>query len=346
MSGGARPLQRVLLVTGLSGAGKLSILRVLEDLGYEAIDNPPLDMIEGLVPDSPQEGPAGGADAGSGGPVRPERRLAVGVDARSRGFDAAAVLGTLARLRLHPNLSAELIYAWADETVLLRRYTETRRRHPLSPHGRVTDGIAAEQALTAPLREAADIVIDTSDLPVPALRRLIERRYGLEAQADTHAGLAVSLVSFAFPAGLPRESDMVFDARFLRNPHYVDALRPRTGKDPVVGAYVEEDPDYRAFFGGVTGMLGLVLPRFVQEGKKYATIAVGCSGGRHRSVHIVERLASHLTEAGWRVTTTHRELLREETALAQAPGMQHQGPHSPAGVPAQPPRPPVQAQEA
>jgi len=201
------------------------------------------------------------------------------------------------------------------------------------------DGIAAEQALTAGLREAADLVIDTSDLPTPELRRLIERRYGPEAQFDTHSGLAVSLISFAFPAGLPRESDMVFDARFLRNPHYVEALRPRTGKDPAVGAYVEEDPDYRGFFDGLTGLLGMVLPRFVQEGKKYATIAVGCTGGRHRSVYLVERLASHLTQAGWRVTLTHRELLREEALLAQ--------PQAPDGsVPAATPRPSVQAQEA
>ena len=313
--------QRVLLVTGLSGAGKSSILRALEDLGYEAVDNPPLDMIEPLV-----TGEAG----------RVDRRIAVGVDARSRGFDAAEVLVTLTRLREHPGLTAELIYAWADETVLLRRYTETRRRHPLSPHGRVADGIAAEQVVTSRLREEADLVVDTSDLPSPALRRLIERRYGPQALSDRLAGLSVSLISFAFPAGLPRESDMVFDARFLRNPHYVDALRPCTGKDPAVGAYVEEDPDYRAFFEKVSGLLFLILPRFVQEGKRYATIAIGCSGGRHRSVHLVEQLAAQLTQAGWRVTTTHRELLREEAMLAQPPTR----------VPADPARPSVQAQEA
>ncbi len=324
IGGSAAGRQRVLLVTGLSGAGKASILRVLEDLGFEAIDNPPLDMIEDLVKGSP---------AGAG------RRIAVGVDARSRGFDATAVLATLARLRLHPAVAPELIYARADEAVLQRRYTETRRRHPLAPHGRVADGIIAEQALTAPLAEAADIVIDTSDLPLPALRRQIERLYGPQAQSDTHSGLAVWLISFAFSAGLPRESDMVFDARFLRNPHYVDLLRPRTGKDPAVGAHIEEDPDYRAFFDGVMRMLGLVLPRFVQEGKKYATIAVGCSGGRHRSVYIVEQLASHLTEAGWRVTATHRELLREETAPAQTLARV-------TAAPAETQQPPVRAQEA
>ncbi len=326
--------QRLLVVTGLSGAGKLSILRVLEDLGYEVVDNPPLGMIEGLV-----DGDPGESNLARGSPPGTDRRIAVGVHARSHSFDAGAVLDTLARLRLHPAVSVELIYAWADETVLQRRYTETRRRHPLSPHGRVADGVAAEQALTAPLREAADLVIDTSDLPTPDLRRLIEQHYGAEAQFDSQSGLAVLLLSFAFPAGLPRESDMVFDARFLRNPHYVNELRHRTGKDPAVAAYIEEDPDYLGFFDRLTGLLGLVLPRFVQEGKKYATIAVGCTGGRHRSVHIVEQLASHLTQAGWRVTTTHRELLRDETTPTEP---QARVPAAPADQPC----PPAQAQEA
>ena len=287
----------VVLVSGLSGAGKSSILRALEDVGFEAIDNPPLRMIDELVA-RPKSGQA--------------RRIAVGVDARSRGFDPVEVLTTLTRLRATPGLRPELLFAWADETVLLRRYTETRRRHPLAPDGRVSDGIAAEQALTALLHAAADLVIDTTDLPPPALRRLIEQRYGPQASNTARqAGLAVALVSFSFVAGLPREADMVFDARFLRNPHYVAALRPHTGLDPAVGAYVEADPDFPAFFARLTDLLGLVLPRFVEEGKKYATIAVGCTGGRHRSVHIVERLAASLHETGWRVTTTHRELARE-----------------------------------
>ena len=297
-------MQPFVLVTGLSGAGKASILRALEDLGFEAVDNPPLKLIEDLV---------GRAEPGTA------PKLAVGVDARTRGFDADAVLATLARLRLNPVLRPELVFAWADEAALLRRYTETRRRHPLAPNGRVIDGVVAEHALTAPLQEAADLVIDTTDLPLPGLRRLIERRYGPGAAAGEQGGLSVSLLSFAFPAGLPREADMVFDARFLRNPHYVSALKPRTGLDPEVGAYVEADPDYPAFFAHLVTMLSLLLPRFVQEGKKYVTITIGCTGGRHRSVHIVEQLASKLTETGWRVTTTHRELAREGTLAPNAP---------------------------
>ncbi len=290
--------QPVVLVTGLSGAGKASVLRALEDLGFEAIDNPPLAFIEELV----ARAEAGGA-----------KKIAVGVDARSRGFNAEDVLATLARLRANPELRTELIYVLADDTVLLSRYTETRRRHPLSPAGRVADGIAAEQALLAPLHEASDLVIDTSELPLAALRMIIDRRYGT-AEDDSgtpRPGLAVSLVSFGFPVGLPREADVVMDARFLRNPHYDPRLKPMTGLDPDVGAYVEADPDFAEFFDRLSGMIGLLLPRFQQEGKKYATIAIGCTGGRHRSVHIVEKMAATLIYTGWRVTITHRELARE-----------------------------------
>jgi len=284
----------VVLVSGLSGAGKASILRALEDAGFDAIDNPPLEMIEGLVARS---------DGATG--------LVVGVDARSRGFDADAVLATLARLRLNPALRPELLFAWADESALLRRFTETRRRHPLAPRGRVSDGIAAEHQLIAPLHAAADLVIDTSELPLAALRQIIERRFAHGEAVDLQTGLSVSLVSFAFPAGLPREADMVFDARFLRNPHYDPMLRPLTGSDPSVADYVAADPDFAAFFQGIADLLNLVLPRFVQEGKKYVTIAVGCTGGRHRSVAIVERLLNYLSDSGWRVGALHRELARE-----------------------------------
>ncbi len=318
--------QSVVIVSGLSGAGKASILRAMEDIGYEAVDNPPLEFIEELVSSSD------GAAA---------RRIAVGVDARSRGFDAEAVLATLERLRRDPELRLELIFAWADESVLLRRYTETRRRHPMSPQGRVSDGVAAEQLLTAPLYSAADLVIDTSDLPLASLRQLIERRYGPEAPEDPQLGLSVSLVSFAFPAGLPREADIVLDARFLRNPHYDAVLRPLTGLDAAVAAFVEADPDFAAFFTKLTELLALVLPRFVQEGKKYATIAVGCTGGRHRSVTIIERLSLHLLKDGWRVSIAHRELAREGS-LARAGSRRDQGlPPGSAGD-----APPGQAQEA
>jgi RNase adapter protein RapZ len=234
-------------------------------------------------------------------------------------------LEALSRLRKKRGLRLQLVYVWADESTLLRRFTETRRRHPLAPLGIVADGIAAEIALTEPLREEADLVVDTSDLPIANLRHLIERHFGVEA---THAQMAISLVSFAYPKGLPREADLVFDARFLRNPYYDPILRNKTGLDPDVGNYIEADPDYPTFFSRIAELIDFVLPRFVQEGKKYATITIGCTGGRHRSVHLIEKLANHLTsgamtrpdnsgdEALWRVLVTHRELARDGKADA------------------------------
>lgn len=293
--------RRILLVSGLSGAGKSSILRILEDLDYEVIDNPPLGMLDDIV-------------------ARAEQPIAIGVDSRTRGFDPSAVLEAVARLRINPALAVELIYATAEESVLLRRYTATRRRHPLAAHGSVKDGIDDEIVLTAPLRTAADLVIDTSDMPPPELRRFVESRFS-PWQARSGQGLTVALMSFAFPAGLPREADIVFDARFLQNPHYDPQLAPKTGLDADVADYVAKDPDYPQFLNQIHAMLQLVLPRFVQEGKKYATIAIGCSGGRHRSVTLVEALAERLSapdgmghykgSGQWPIMIMHRELARQ-----------------------------------
>lgn len=279
----------VVLVTGLSGAGKASILRTLEDLGFETVDNPPLNILEELVGDG-------------------DTPIAIGVDARSRGFEAADVLGAVERLRLRADIATTLVFATAEEAVLLRRFSETRRRHPLAPGGplgnRVSEGIAREAALLAPVREAADLTLDTSDLPLPALRQTIERRF----RPGTPAGFDVTILSFAFPKGLPREADLVLDMRFLRNPHYDPALKPLTGRDAPVAAFVEGDPDFAPFWSRMTGLLDLLLPRYVSEGKKYLTVALGCTGGRHRSVLVAERLAAHLKAEGWRVEVIHREL--------------------------------------
>jgi UPF0042 nucleotide-binding protein len=282
--------QSVVLVTGLSGAGKSSILRALEDLGFETMDNPPLNALENLI------------ECG-------ERNIAIGVDARSRGFDAELVLQTLDHLRQNPELRPELLYAIAEDEFLLRRYTESRRRHPLAPGEKVAEGIALERELTEPLRRVADLVIDTSVLSLPALRQAIESRYGAGSP-----GMAISLVSFGYPFGLPREADIVFDARFLRNPHYDPKLRPLTGLDPEVAAYVQNDPDFAPYFAHILSMVNFLLPRFVKEGKKYATIAIGCTGGQHRSVFMIERLALSLRQAGWRIGITHRERARFEAS--------------------------------
>jgi len=306
------PGRRVLFVTGLSGAGRSSILRILEDLGYEVVDNPPLSTIHEIA-------------------ARAEGPVAIGVDSRTRDFDAATALEAVAHLRATADMQPELIYATAEEAVLLRRFTATRRRHPLAARGNVADGIAAEVALTALLRANADLVLDTSDLPPPELRQIIEARFGVWDSGPSE-GMTIALKSFAFPAGVPREADMVFDARFLRNPHYIPDLAPMTGLDAAVVDYVRDDPDYAAFFDDIAGLLRLVLPRFVREGKKYATVAVGCSGGRHRSVTIIEDLARSLSADGglenstapsdvtgsagsdsrdWPIIVTHRELARQ-----------------------------------
>ena len=273
----------IVFVTGLSGAGKLSILRALEDLGFETVDNPPLAALHDLA-------------------TRAEQNLAIGVDARSRGFSAASVLAALERLRQEPRLAPSLVYATAADETLRRRYTETRRRHPLAQSGAIAEGIALERALTAPLARAADLRIDTSSLALPQLRALIEQHYGGGAP-----GMALNLVSFAYPGGLPAEADLVFDARFLRNPHYDPALRPLCGKDPEIGSFIEEDPDFPTYFTKILGIVEFLLPKFVQEGKKYATICIGCTGGQHRSVYMIEKLSTHLASAGWHVGVTHRE---------------------------------------
>ena len=300
--GAETPQRRVVLVSGLSGGGKASALHILEDLGYEAVDNLPMSMIETVV---------GGA----------ERNLAIGVDTRTSGFNATAVLAKLGRLRSDPAWRVEMLYLYADEAALLRRYTETRRRHPMAPQGRVLDGIAAEIGLTASLREAADLAIDTSDLPLASLRQLIEGHFGAGSARQAPA-LVVTLLSFGYPQGLPKEADLVFDARFLRNPYYDPLLRPHTGLDPDVGAYVAADADFSRFFNCLAQMIELLLPRFVQEGKKYATIAIGCTGGRHRSVYLVEQLSNHLVGLiaakglRWRLHVSHRELVKEGLAAA------------------------------
>ena len=280
----------VVLVTGLSGAGKISILRMLEDLGFETMDNPPLDTLETLA-------------------VQAKGNLAVGVDARSRGFAADTVLRKLQRLHENPSLAPTLLFAAAADDVLLRRYSETRRRHPLAQTGTVADGIRLERELTLPLAHGADVLIDTSQLPLPRLRAIIEQNFGADAP-----GLAVALISFAYPAGLPREADLVFDARFLRNPYYDPSLRPLCGRDPEVGRFIEDDPDFSTYFSKILDLVKFLLPRFVQEGKKYATICVGCTGGQHRSVYMIEKLGTYLSEAGWRVGVTHREAGKFESA--------------------------------
>lgn len=274
---------RLIIVTGLSGAGRNSGLRALEDIGYEAVDNPPLAMVETLA--------------------RGDRPLAVGIDSRTRDFSVEDVLSTINRLRSNDSIHPELLFLTASPEALQRRFSETRRRHPLALTGRVTEGIDAEQALTLPLRNQADWVIDTSQLSLTGLRQIIEQRFGLGGP-----GMTITLVSFGFPSGLPQEADLVIDVRFLRNPHYIPDLREKTGLDPAVRTYISEDPDFPEFYERVGGLIEFLLPRFVREGKKYVMIAIGCTGGKHRSVSFVEMLGTRLSDRGWGVLIEHRNL--------------------------------------
>lgn len=277
----------VVLVTGMSGAGRSTTLKALEDIGYEAIDNLPLHLLSEIVRAGRLSDP-----------------VAVGVDIRSRDFAVEPFLEALTALAGDPALALTLVFVDCEDEVLRRRYTETRRRHPLAQGRPLSDGIAAERRLVAPLRARADITLDTSTLSVPDLRRMVAARLALAESP----GMAVFLVSFSYRNGLPREADLVFDARFLRNPNYVEALRPLTGREPAVADYVAADADYPAFIEGATAMLARLIPRYEAEGKSYLTIAVGCSGGRHRSVAVVERIAGRLRAQGRDALVTHREL--------------------------------------
>lgn len=287
--------RRVILVTGLSGAGKSSVLRSLEDMGYEAVDNPPLALLEELVGPGPDDTP-----------------LATVVDCRTRDFTPERVLGLLERLRPVPGVWATLVYCEAEDDILLRRYTETRRRHPMAPGGQVLHGVERERTLLLPLREAADLILDTSSMPSPELRAWVERHFKVSALPQ----MLVTVVSFSFRHGLPREADLVFDVRFLRNPYYDEALRPLSGLDPRVAEHVFADPDFDAFFLRMTALLDPLLPRYLREGKKYLTVAIGCTGGRHRSVATAERLARHLRVADWRVEIVHRDMKRSDAKPA------------------------------
>lgn len=286
---------RLVLVTGMSGAGRSSALKVLEDEGWEAIDNLPLSLLDAVV-----------------GEVGLQRPIALGVDIRTRDFAVGPVLGQLDALARDPRFASTLLFVDCEDEVLGRRYTETRRRHPLAEGRPVADGIAAERRLVAPLRERADLMIDTSSLTPADFRAQLLGHVGLAAGG----GMSVFVTSFSFRQGLPREADLVFDVRFLANPHYDPALRPLSGRDEAVAAYVSRDPGFEPFFAQLTAMLAPLLPRYEREGKSYLTIAIGCTGGRHRSVFTAERLAAWLGEQGRPVHLGHRDIARDPLRAA------------------------------
>ena len=280
------------LVTGLSGAGRATALRALEDFGYVAVDNIPLRLMSDLMRST--TGDAGEMAA----------PLAFGIDTRTYGFDAAELVRRVQDLRQRADLAPRLLFLTADTETLRRRYTESRRPHPLAPDRPVMDGIVDERDQIGFVADSADIVIDTSALTPHRFKQILSGHFALGGTTGTR----LAVMSFSFRRGLPREADLVFDARFLKNPHYVPDLKQQTGRDAAVVAFIETDPDYRAFIDRLQALVGPLLPRFDAEGKSYLTIAVGCTGGRHRSVAVAETLADWLRKAGRSVTLTHRDV--------------------------------------
>jgi RNase adapter protein RapZ len=300
--------RRLLLVTGLAGAGRSTALKCLEDHGFEAVDNLPLALLPHLV---------SGVTAGTAAPrAQAVGPLAIGIDSRTRDFTAEGLATLLQDMKRDPALDVRLLFLDSDDETLRRRFTETRRRHPLAPDRPVTDGIAQERRLMFPLQQVADLVIDTSDRTIGDFKALLANELGLESRS----GLAIAVMSFSYRLGLPREADLVFDVRFLDNPHYDPALRPLTGEDERVGRKVESDPAYGGFFAGMTGLLWPLLPGFEREGKSYLTIAIGCTGGRHRSVHVARRLAQWLEEKGRPAILRHRDVDRGAASAAPESG--------------------------
>jgi len=280
------------VITGLSGAGRATALKALDDLGYVAVDNVPLPLLDDLMRSTGGE---------AGGKAQP---LALGIDTRTFGFDARELATRIRELRGNPGLAARLLFLEADTETLQRRYTESRRPHPLAPDRPVVDGISEERRQIGWMCDVADLSIDTSSLSPHRLKQILVGHFGLGRRVGTR----ISVMSFSFRRGLPREADLVFDARFLKNPHYDPVLKPLTGRDPAVAAFIATDPDYRPFVNGLKGLIGPLLPRFDAEGKSHLTIAIGCTGGKHRSVALAEELADWLRIAGRSVTLSHRDV--------------------------------------
>ncbi|WP_203309989.1 MULTISPECIES: RNase adapter RapZ [Sphingomonas] len=283
----------ILLVTGLSGAGKSTVLKTLEDIGWEVVDNLPLLLLDRLL-DAPLT--EGTGDAG--------QPLAIGIGTRTRDFDPVRIVERIRRLRDVHDLDIGMLFLDCAGAELERRYSETRRRHPLAPDRPASDGIGRERELLAPLRDWSNRLIDTTNLSSHALAQQIRETFARAGNDEP----VLSVLSFGFARGLPRNADLVFDMRFLRNPHWNAALRPGTGLDADVAAYVAADPAYPEAMDRIEGLLKLLLPRYRAEGKAYVTVAIGCTGGRHRSVHVAETLASRLRADGFSPTITHRDL--------------------------------------
>lgn len=283
--------QRILLVTGVLGAGKTTALRVLEDLGWETIDNFPIRFLERLL-DTSRE------DHGLGTP------LAIGFDSRTRGFDPQSVIALVKRLSTRQDIELATLYLDCSVGELERRYNETRRRHPMATEMPVATGISAERDMMEPLRRWADIVINTTAFSTNALQQAMREQFA----PDSGPALTLTITSFGFSKGMPPLADFVFDMRFLDNPHWDKVLRPMTGKEGPVGDFIRKDPAFDEAFTRIRDMLLLLLPRFQHQGKAYVHVAFGCTGGRHRSVFMAEQIGAALRASGFSPTMIHRNL--------------------------------------
>ncbi|SIS65670.1 RNase adapter RapZ [Phaeovulum vinaykumarii] len=306
-------IQRVVFVTGPSGAGRSTAIAALEDLGYEAIDNLPLSLVPRLLDGPPLGHP-----------------IALGIDVRNRDFAVARLIELIDRLTRDPGLTLEVLYLDCSAEELLRRFSETRRRHPLAPAATPEDGIAQEYDLLAPIRVRADILIDTTGMTPHEAKAEVARWFGTQGRAH----LAVSVHSFSYKRGVPRGLDLMFDCRFLDNPHWVPELRGLDGRDPRVAAHVAADPRHGDFMAHLMGLIEFLLPASEAEGKAHLAIGFGCTGGQHRSVSVAEKVAHGLAEKGWRVSIRHRELERRAQAEGRAAALVEgaAGPQAAAGT--------------
>jgi RNase adapter protein RapZ len=287
-----RKAKKVLLVTGLSGAGKTTALKTLEDLGWEAVDNFPIRLAGPLLAMPSPEGRS-----------EPDVPLALGFDTRTRGFNTDKLIEQIKQLQKRDDLEIMMLFLDCAGSEIERRYSETRRRHPLAQDRPAIDGIGQERHLMGPLRRWADLVIDTTKLSSSDLQAEIREKFRVAT-----GGLTVSIMSFGFSRGVPHNADLVFDMRFLKNPHWDPELRPQTGLDAPVADYVRQDSGFAGAIERIKDLLLFLLPRYDAQGKAYVTIAFGCTGGRHRSVFVTEQFAQILIGAGFAPTVSHRDL--------------------------------------
>jgi UPF0042 nucleotide-binding protein len=276
--------ESLVVVTGLSGSGKSYVNKCLEDMGYFCVDNLPLELVEPLLDQ-----------------VSAKKRVGIILDFAARFPEI------LARLRRRVP-GTRLLFLDASEESLIRRFSETRRPHPLAGKVSLLEALRRERAMLEDVRAAADVVVDTSSMNVHELRSFMQKTFVGDPEST---GMIVSATSFGYKFGIPHDVDLLFDVRFLANPHFVPELKGKTGMDPAVAAYIEKDPETQAFMDRLVGLLDYLLPRFDKEHKTYLSIGVGCTGGKHRSVYIAERIASALQDRGYPVRVSHRDATRE-----------------------------------